>query len=154
MNIRLVLFLAVFPACNPSGQPAAPTTPAPAAGNAPSKGKFPVHCFEIRESDGSVLSFQYTEYYDQIVGILDYSFYDKDGAHGTFEGKKEGDIIAATWSYTIEGSPQKEKILIRIDGDRARRAQGELTEEKDGTLRLKNPSAATWDEVFTRVQCD
>ena len=33
--------------------------------------------------DGSVLSFQYTEYYDDVVGILDYTFAEKDGAHGT-----------------------------------------------------------------------
>ncbi len=101
-----------------------------------------------------MLSLQYTEYYEDIVGILDYSFYDKDGAHGTFKGKKEGDIITATWTYTIEGSEQSELIMIKIEGDKALKASGELVEGKDGVLQLKDAAHASWQETLTRVQCD
>jgi hypothetical protein len=119
------------------------------------KAKFPVNCFEERLQDGSVLSIQYTEYYDEIVGILDYSFAEKDGAHGTFKGTKEGNIITATWSYVVEGSNQKEEIMIKTEGDKAFKASGELMETKGGLLKLKDPKNVTWsDEVFTRVQCD
>lgn len=157
MKIHLLLLLSGslwLAACT-----ATPQTPAPpAAGVTPEtaspKAKFPVHCFEIRESDGSVLSFQYTEYYDEIVGILDYSFYDKDGAHGTFKGTKEGNLITVTWSFTIEGSEQTEVVLFKIEGDKAFRGYGELTEGEAGTMVLKDPAKVSWDEAFTRVQCD
>lgn len=143
----------LFTACNtPSPAPA----PAPAPKPAPelAKAKFPVNCFENRMPDGSVISFQYTEYYDDIVGILDYTFTDKDGAHGTFKGKKEGDIITATWNYTIEGSEQTEQVMFKIEGDKATRASGELTEGKDGSLHMKDPAHAKWEETFSRVRCD
>lgn len=142
---------------SPDPAPAAPVTTAPAPKPEPApapKAKFPVHCFEQRMSDGSVLSFQYTEYYDDVVGILDYTFAQKDGAHGTFVGKKEGNIIKATWSYVVEGSNQKEEIMVRVQGDKAVKASGELTEGKGGMLMLKDPATATWEESFTRVQCD
>lgn len=137
-------------ACTNRPRQAAPATETAA----PAKAKFPVHCFENRLPDGSVLSFQYTEYYDDIVGILDYSFADKDGAHGTFKGKKDGNLIAATWSYTVEGSEQTEEILFRIEGDKAMKASGELSESEDGKIRLKDPASASWDETYSRVQCD
>lgn len=132
----------------PAETPAAPKEEVP-------KAKFPVNCFEQRFPDGSVLSFQYTEYYDDIVGILDYSFAEKDGAHGTFKGKKEGEIITATWSYIVEGSNQQEEIMVKITGDKASKASGELMETKGGLLKLKDPKNVKWDgEVFSRVQCD
>lgn len=142
--------------CQTPEKPASETPPpaAPPAASTSPRAKFPVNCFEQRLPDGSVLSFQYTEYYDQVVGILDYTFAEKDGAHGTFTGKKEGDIITATWSYVVEGSSQREEIMVKIDGDMARKASGELVESKDGVLRLKDAASAEWQETFTRVQCD
>lgn len=147
-------------ACKPADKPAGPSTATPPASpeapapTASPKATFPVHCFEQRMPDGSVLSFYYTEYYEDIVGILDYTFAEKDGAHGTFKGKKEGNIITATWSYTVEGSNQVEEIMVKIEGDKAMKASGELEEAKDGTLKLKAPGQAKWEETFTRVQCD
>jgi hypothetical protein len=142
-------------ACNSGEKPAAPAAP-PAETAEPTvpKAKFAVNCFEQRFPDGSVLSFQYTEYDDDVVGILDFSFAEKDGAHGTLKGKKKDNLITATWSYTVEGSNQTEEILIKIEGDKAMKASGELVEGKDGKLSLKDPATATWAETFTRVQCD
>ncbi|GAB4496714.1 MAG: hypothetical protein OHK0019_28950 [Saprospiraceae bacterium] len=143
-------------ACNQPEKPAASTAEKPAEPAAPAvpKAKFAVNCFEQRYPDGSVLSFQYTEYYEDVVGILDYSFAEKDGAHGTFKGKKNGDVITATWSYVVEGSNQTEEIMVKIEGDKAVKASGELVEGKDKVLRLKDATNATWAETFTRVQCD
>jgi len=157
--MKIYLFLFLSGGLWLAGCTAAPKTPAdspaaPAAETALPKAKFAVHCFEDRYPDGSVLSLQYTEYYDDIVGILDYSFYEKDGAHGTFKGTKNGNLITATWSYTIEGSEQTEEILIKIEGDKALRASGELTEGEAGTLVLKDPAKLSWEEMFKRVACD
>lgn len=157
MKNKLLLPAAIclfFVACNQHEKPAPPPPPAEPAAPAVPKAKFAVNCFEQRFPDGSVLSFQYTEYYNDVVGILDYTFAEKDGAHGTFKGKKKDNLITATWSYTVEGSNQTEEILIKIEGDKATKAFGELKEGKGGALSLKDPAAVTWAETFTRVQCD
>lgn len=157
MKIQLSLLLSGslwVAACTSTPEAPAAAAPAAAAESTSPQAKFPVHCFENRMPDGSVLSFQYTEYYDEIVGILDYSFYEKDGAHGTFKGTKAGNLITATWSYTIEGSEQAEEILFKIEGDKALKASGELTEGESGGLVLKDPATVKWEETFTRVRCD
>ena len=146
-------------ACTSGDKPAAPAAaPAPTAEvqhpDTTPKAKFAVHCFEDQLNDGSVISFQYTEYYEDVVGILDYTYSQKDGAHGTFRGHIQDNVITATWSYTVEGSRQQEEIMVKIDGDKAMKASGELTEGKGGVLRLKDPAQAKWEEVFSRVQCD
>lgn len=136
-------------------QPEKTTEPtAPAQETAAEKAKFPVHCFEQRFPDGSVISFQYTEYYEDVVGILDYSYAEKDGAHGTFKGAMEGNMITATWNYIVEGSNQTEIVLFKIEGDKALKASGELEEYESGKLRLKDPATAKWEETFERVECD
>lgn len=156
-NILFVLSgFALLAACTPAEKPAAtavaPT--APAAAPAVPKAKFATHCFEQHLPDSSVFCLYYTVYYDEITGILDYTFTDKDGAHGTFKGTMNDNLITATWDYVVEGSHQTEDILIKIEGDKAYRANGELKEDKDGRLSLKDPSKVNWDEVYTRVQCD
>ena len=54
----------------------------------------------------------------------------------------------------MEGSDQVQEILVRVEGDRALKANGELTEGRDRVLRLKDPAAAAFNESFTRVRCD
>jgi len=39
----------------------------------------------------------------------------------------------------VEVSNQAEKIVIKIEGDYAMKANGELTEGKDKVLRMKDP---------------
>jgi hypothetical protein len=46
------------------------------------------------------------------------------------------------------------EVLIRLEPDRAVKANGEPTTGADGVLRLKERSAATFNERFERVQCD
>ncbi len=153
MLLSVSLFAALFfSACGPT--PPSPAAPAAPAAPALPVAKFPVYCYEQRMPDGSVLSFQYTDYYDDIVGILDYSFAEKDGAHGTFKGKKEGNVITAVWGYVVEGSQQQEEIMVKIEGDNAIKASGELMETPGGLLKLKDPAGASWVETFGRVQCD
>ncbi|MFM9948062.1 MAG: hypothetical protein ACKV1O_09005 [Saprospiraceae bacterium] len=154
LNLLQLAFGLLLSACNPPERPMTPPE-APVAPEAPAaKAKFPVHCFEQRMPDGSVISFHYTEYYDDIVGILDYSFAEKDGAHGTFKGTKDGNVITATWNYIIEGSNQVEVVVFKIEGDKAMKASGELEETPDGKLQMKDPTTATWEETFTKVECD
>jgi hypothetical protein len=113
-----------------------------------------VHCYESRMPEGSVLSFHNTDYSGGIVGILDYDFREKDGAHGTLSGRRQDDLITAVWTRTIEGTTERQQVLIRLEPGRAVKANGELAANADGLLRLKDRSAASFNEAFERVQCD
>jgi hypothetical protein len=110
-------------------------------------------CFENRLPDGSVLTFRFNQRGNRVEGVLDYTFAEKDGAHGTFAGNRDGDIIRALWTYTVEGSQQSEQIMVRIEEKQAVKASGELVEGPNGVLELKDPEKATWAEVFPRVAC-
>ena len=169
-NRQLAVVLALLPltgACRPAAAPpnANSANPASASGSPaassretaalePSLAAMTMHCFENRLPDGSVVSFHYAETGERVAGILDYAFVQKDSAHGTFRGRIDGGTITALWAHTVEGSDQVQEILVRVEGDRALKANGELAEARDRVLRLKAPAAAAFNERFTRVRCD
>ena len=104
--------------------------------------------------DGSVLRLQFTDNEGEVVGILDYRFKEKDRAQGTLRGRREGDMITALWTHMVEGVTQTQEVLIRLQSDRAVKANGELVQGLDQVLRLKDPAAASFDESFTRLACE
>ena len=112
-----------------------------------------VQCFESRLPDESVLRFRYTEHGGGITGVLDYDFAEKDGAHGTLTGQRVGDVITALWTRTIEGVTETQEVRIRIERDRAVKANGELVGGTDNVLRLRDPEHAIFNETFNRVPC-
>ena len=126
----------------------------PACRTDPVTARYPVHCFQSVRADGSTVSLQFIEYVDAVVGIFDYAFEDQDGAYGTFTGTLADNVINAEWSYAIEGAQQIERILIRVDGNRAYRAHGELVADESGELSLKDPGNPAWSESLSRVSCD
>ena len=113
-----------------------------------------MHCFENRLPDGSVVSFHYAETGERVAGILDYAFVEKDSAHGTFRGRIDAGTITAVWTHAVEGSEQSQEIIVRVQSDRAIKANGELIEGRDNVLRLKDPAAAAFNESLARVRCD
>ena len=151
---QLAVVLALVPlagACRPAGAPPKPDSASPASASGspasssrdttalePPLGAMPMHCFENRLPDGSVVSFHYAQTGERVAGILDYAFVQKDSALGTFRGRIDGGTITALWAHTVEGSDQVQEILIRVEGDRALKANGE---------------PATFNERFTRVRC-
>lgn len=110
--------------------------------------------------DGSILSFHYADYAGGVVGILDYDFTEKDGAHGTLDGRRQDDIITAVWTRAIEGTTERQEVLIRLEPEGAVQVNGELATGADGVLRLKdrwrpstkpsNECSATKDHQITR----
>jgi hypothetical protein len=119
----------------------------------PARPVYPVHCFQEILDDGSVISLEYIEYVDVVVGILDYAFAEKDNAYGAFSGTLTGRVIAAKWSFSIEGARQDQWILIKVDGDRAYRAYGELV-AVDGVLKFDDLDKLTWSDEMHRVRCN
>lgn len=155
LNLTLGLGLFFMLACaQPApapAEPAAETTPT--TDTTAAQSQFSAHCYESRMPDGSALSFQFFDYYGEVVGILDYTFAEKDGAHGTIKGTRDGNMITAKWSYTVEGSEQAEEVVFKLENNKAFKGNGELVEGEDGTLRLKDPAKATWEESFDQVNC-
>lgn len=88
----------------------------------------------------------------KVTGALDWIPNEKDSATGSFVGTQEGNIIKAVWSYTIEGSDQKEGIELKIEGNKVSRKVGEL-KEVGNVMVLKNPSKAPFSEIYTKVPC-
>ena len=103
--------------------------------------------------DGSIVSLQYIEYFDEVVGIFDYAFEEQDSAYGTFTGTLADNVITARWNYAVEGAQQMEWILIRVDGNLAYRAHGELVADESGEMSLKDPASPAWSETMSRVRC-
>jgi hypothetical protein len=154
-------------ACRQAGAPPPPASrsaPAPAGSRAqetagarsvePPLAAMRMYCFENRLPDGSIVSFHYAADGERVFGILDYAFVEKDNARGTFMGRRDGDTITALWTHRVEGSVQVQEVLIRLDTDRAVKANGELAAGPDGVLRLTHPADAAFNETFARVRCD
>ena len=87
-----------------------------------------------------------------VTGSFDWVPNEKDGAHGTLTGKNEGGQLKVMYDYMIEGSQQKEEMLMKVAGDQLLVAKGELTEGEGGAMKLKDPSKVTWT-TFGKVAC-
>jgi hypothetical protein len=131
--------------------PAAPTTPEAPAAPAPT----PVPegtCYAYFEGK-DVSAVQIIMDGDKVSGYMDWSPDEKDGGHGFIVGTKSGNIITADWTFMIEGSTNTEQVMLKIEGDKLMKANGELT-EKNGKLVLKNPAKAKYSEVYDKVPCE
>ncbi|MFN7117335.1 MAG: hypothetical protein ACK4TA_11085 [Saprospiraceae bacterium] len=91
---------------------------------------------------------------NDVSGEMNWTPYEKDGAYGTLQGTRNGNEIAASWTYTIEGSNQTEAVLFKVEGDHLMRKVGELEDpNNDGNLKMKDPASATYSEHYTKVTC-
>jgi hypothetical protein len=110
-------------------------------------------CFADSLQDGSVVSVTVEESDGKVKGTLSYLFAQKDSGSGEYQGVREGDHYRVVWSYTIEGSAQKEEVVFKIEGDQWIRKNGELL-EKDGILILKDEANTPYDELLRKVSCE
>lgn len=91
---------------------------------------------------------------NDVTGEMNWRPYEKDGGYGTLQGTRTGDEIKAIWSYMIEGSNQTEEVYFKMHGDHLMRKVGELEDPNfDGNLKLKDPDAATYSEMYMKVDC-
>jgi hypothetical protein len=87
-----------------------------------------------------------------VTGDYDWSPWQKDGAHGTISGKKEGDLVKVIYDYVIEGSNQQEEMVFKLTGDQLAVGKGELIDGEGGLLKIKDASKLTW-MPFAKVAC-
>ncbi len=89
-----------------------------------------------------------------VSGYMDWTPYEKDGGHGILKnGKMEGNMLTADWTYMIEGTVQTEEIYLKVEADKITTMSGELVEDKSGKLVAKNKAELKADEVLSKVDC-
>lgn len=91
---------------------------------------------------------------NKVTGEKHWHPFEKDGAHGTLEGTKNGALIKALYSYTIEGSQQTEELIFSLGAGKLLQKVGELEDDFKGNLKLKDPAAAKFVDEYTRVLCN
>lgn len=75
-----------------------------------------------------------------------------DAASGDLKGIRKGDTLIVDYTFTIEGYTETQEIVYLLQGDKLSEKSGELT-EKNGKMVYKDPSKATFDKVYTKVNC-
>ncbi len=111
------------------------------------------YCYEYRVGQ-DLTTVQLVINGDNITGEMHWIPFEKDGAHGTLAGTRDGAEIKAVYSYMIEGSSQTEEVMFKIEGDQLLRKVGELEDPNfDGNLKLKDPENTSYGETYTQVVC-
>lgn len=87
-----------------------------------------------------------------VTGSYDWIPWEKDSSIGTLSGKQEGELLKLVYDYVIEGSNQRQEVLLKLAGGQLSEAQGELIEGEGGLLKLKDPTKVTWT-AFASTAC-
>jgi hypothetical protein len=93
---------------------------------------------------------------NEVEGTKQWQPNEKDGALGTLKGTRNGNIINAVYSYTIEGSKQSETERFLINGDKLTFAKAELNDPKsNGKLEFKDSTKVTFEggEILLKADC-
>ena len=92
---------------------------------------------------------------DNVRGFMNWIPYQKDSARGTLTGThnqiNELDLI---YDYIIEGHPQSETKIMKIENEKLWVKNGELIDPKNnGHLIFKDTSQAKYDEYLEKAEC-
>ena len=72
-----------------------------------------------------------------LTGILEYKFYEKDRNQGTIQGKMNGDILFADYSFSSEGTVSRRQVAFKKIGENFVEGYGE-TQNINGKEVFKN----------------
>lgn len=89
----------------------------------------------------------------EVSGRQTWEIPDTHGTEGSLKGRREdGGILRLVHRYTIEGSDQAEEVVYKLDERGLLLGEGELIEDRDGVLRLKDPGKVKFTKTLARVQ--
>lgn len=150
---KLLFFLLLTTAVACKNQPDTVKTPPPPP---PPVAKETVQCFQLNlNKDLTSCQITIDDKGAFVSGYMDWSPFEKDGGHGILKnGKMEGNMLTADWTYMIEGSVQTEEIYLKIEADKVTKMFSELVEDKSGKLVAKNKAQLKADEVMVKVDCN
>lgn len=95
---------------------------------------------------------QFTRDGDKVSGYYAWEPYEKDGAHGSFEGVDKDGMITADHTYMIEGSIQTDEIYFKLDGDKLLEGVGEMKDE-NGKMVAKSVESLQFTEALDKTDC-
>lgn len=56
---------------------------------------------------------------EEVNGVLDYDFFEKDKSSGILEGKLTDNILRASYTYQAEGTKSTRNVVFKLMGDQA-----------------------------------
>lgn len=93
---------------------------------------------------------------DVVRGQLEYSFYEKDGSFGKFDGIMKGDTLYADYDFEAEGIQSKREVIFLKNGPTLIEGNGDLEMEGHHTIVFKKDAQISFDRNFplTLIDCD
>ncbi|EIJ40283.1 MULTISPECIES: hypothetical protein [Galbibacter] len=107
----------------------------------------------VQGKDSIKLSIEKSE--DVVTGSLAYKFYEKDKSFGTINGKLNGDILKADYTFQAEGTTSTREVIFMKDGDKFIPGYGE-TIDKDGKFVFKDNTKLDFNttQALIKVDCE
>ena len=88
-----------------------------------------------------------------VKGTLIYNLYEKDKNRGTIDGRIEGEILLADYTFNSEGTTSIRPVAFKKSGNNFIEGFGE-TENKNGKEAFKNIDSLNYDHSFMLVPFD
>lgn len=89
----------------------------------------------------------------EVSGYQTWEVPDAHGTQGSLEGTlEEGGLMRLVHRYTIEGADQAEEVIYKLDDGSLWIGEGELVEDRDGLLRLKDPAKVKFVKKLAAVE--
>lgn len=89
---------------------------------------------------------------NKVTGTYNWLPYEKDKKTGTYEGQLQDSIVNAVYTYSAEGTSQKEELVFKLENNQAMIKSGEL-EEKGVVWKLKDPANANYNMSLKQTAC-
>jgi hypothetical protein len=114
--------------------------------------KSELNCYRyIKNKDTVILKIK-TEN-DLVNGTLIYNLYEKDKNTGTIDGKMDGEILLADYTFNSEGTTSVRPVAFKKSGNNFIEGFGE-TENKNGKAAFKNKDSLHFDHSFILIPFD
>lgn len=90
-----------------------------------------------------------------VTGTLIYNLYEKDKNTGTIEGKMDGEILLADYTFNSEGTTSERPVAFKKEGNNLIEGFGE-TENKNGKIIFKNIDSLNYEHsiLLEPFDCD
>lgn len=89
---------------------------------------------------------------DEVSGLQAWDVPEAHGTRGSLKGKREeGGILRLVHRYTIEGSDQAEAVVYKLADGGLLIGEGELKEDRDEVLRLRDPGSVKFTRKLAPV---
>ena len=116
------------------------------------KSTLEIGCYEYK-SDGNNIKMEITEVNENVTGVLNIAFAEKDTNQGKFVGTLNGNKLIGTYTFNSEGTKSSREMAFLVKDNQLIEGYGDLNE--DGTkFKDVNTIKYTSTMPLTKVDCD